>query len=299
MSDIQIITGISILVSGAVQLDGGLSCYQWQIVVYLAWFSSLTHLAGLTLLRNYLYNRPAERTWRLCSMAVLIIMLIFAFVPTANYKWAPDQNAKQRGEPALADYAICYLRPVQYSTKMGNMTTISTSQGSVMSVTVSIVLIVVGFISRLFKLHQNLSLRVDEQIRGRLSDFIRRFLRKFYICCDVRNEPRSLKRTLLYRPLLAFFLTARLFLDLWASMLSEVSPSISLVITIFLLDYQVSDANVGVMAPDEFCLGRVPAVRHAGAIPRRRKRRMEFWASNVGRITCHSSGDYDRVSLSR
>lgn len=235
MSDIQIITGISILVSAAVQLDGGLSCYQWQVVVYLAWFSSLTHLSGLTLLRNYLYNRPAERIWRLCSMAVLIIMLMFAFVPTANYKWEPDQRADERGEPTLADFAICYLRPVSYLTKDFYWIT-TARQAAVLSVTVSMVLIVVGFISRLFKLHQNLSLRVDEQIRGRLSDLARRFLRKVYAWCDVRTSPRSLKRTLLYRPLLALYLTARLFLDLWASMLSEVILSVSVMKTVFLLD---------------------------------------------------------------
>ncbi|KAK9847314.1 hypothetical protein MYU51_019581 [Penicillium brevicompactum] len=65
MSDVQIITGISIIVSGAAQLKCGISTHQWQVLVYLAWFSSLTHLSCLTLLRNCLHQRPAERIWRL------------------------------------------------------------------------------------------------------------------------------------------------------------------------------------------------------------------------------------------
>src|SRR5450756_2077760 len=47
-SDQQLVTGIGILVSGYTQLHCSLSIYHWQIIVYLAWFSSLTHMTTLT-----------------------------------------------------------------------------------------------------------------------------------------------------------------------------------------------------------------------------------------------------------
>ncbi|OQE17691.1 hypothetical protein PENFLA_c023G07742 [Penicillium flavigenum] len=112
MSDIQIFTGISIMISGAAQLKCGISCYQWLAVVYLAWFSSLTHLSCLTILRNYLHNRPSERTWRLVCTFVLVALLFFAFLPTFNYRWQLGHSAEDTGPPTPEDYAICYLKPM-------------------------------------------------------------------------------------------------------------------------------------------------------------------------------------------
>ena len=51
LSDQQLVTGIALLASGYSQLSYGLSSYHWQLIVYLAWFSSLTHLTTLTALR--------------------------------------------------------------------------------------------------------------------------------------------------------------------------------------------------------------------------------------------------------
>ncbi|PVH69724.1 hypothetical protein DL98DRAFT_598415 [Cadophora sp. DSE1049] len=74
-SDQQAITGIAILTSGFSQLASGLSSYHWINIVNLAWFSSLTHLTILTMLRAHLQQHRALRTWRLISMAVMAIML--------------------------------------------------------------------------------------------------------------------------------------------------------------------------------------------------------------------------------
>ncbi|TQV90780.1 Glycosyl transferase, family 25 [Cordyceps javanica] len=92
MSDLQILTGYSILISGYLQLYCGLSAYHWQMLVYLAWFSSLTHLSCLTFLRSYLYHRRVERTWRLIAMGLLVAMLVFALIPTGNYSWKSDAS---------------------------------------------------------------------------------------------------------------------------------------------------------------------------------------------------------------
>ncbi|KAG7004937.1 hypothetical protein G7Y79_00022g051580 [Physcia stellaris] len=52
-SDTQVVTGMAILLTGYIQLPSGISSYHWQVIVDLAWFSTLSHLATLTALRGY------------------------------------------------------------------------------------------------------------------------------------------------------------------------------------------------------------------------------------------------------
>ncbi|OQD73997.1 hypothetical protein PENANT_c191G11629 [Penicillium antarcticum] len=228
MSDIQIITGISIIVSGAAQLKCGISTYQWQVLVYLAWFSSLTHLSCLTLLRNYLHQRPAERIWRLICMFVLVVLLILAFLPTANYRWQYGYSAKSTGRPAPQDYAICYLIPVQRPDPAPNYMYVSVDNGhvlsdsSMMAMSISVVLVFVGFVCRVLKLHQSLSSFLARTIRGRISHMLRKPLRTIEGWCVTPSFLHSLQRLLLYRPLLALFLTLRILVDTWDSMFFEV-----------------------------------------------------------------------------
>lgn len=259
MSDIQIITGVSILVSGAAQLEQGLSCYQWQVVVYLAWFSSMTHLAGLTLLRNYLYHRPAERAWRLFSMLVLVVMLVFALVPTANYQW----YTTERIEPALADYALCYLKPARRYDETFLNPFLEANQSATVAAILSILLVLIGFLSRVFKLHRNLALGVDRKLRGNLSHFLRNYLRKLYNWCDIDGSPRTLKRMFLYRPLIALFLAGRLFLDLWSSMFFEVIfPRDAALFFLTLKTY----FHLGAVVSCEFLLGCESTLHHTQSL---------------------------------
>ncbi|KAF2098993.1 hypothetical protein NA57DRAFT_56623 [Rhizodiscina lignyota] len=111
------INRISILVSGLTQLRCGLSAYHWQILVYLAWFSSVTHLCCLTFLQNYLYNRPGQRLWRLVSMLIIVVMLVVALVPTCYFDWFqqfPDLDGDPiQLQPPPSSYAICFFaKPV-------------------------------------------------------------------------------------------------------------------------------------------------------------------------------------------
>jgi hypothetical protein len=85
-SDQQLVTGISILVSGYSQLRCGLSTYHWQIVVYLAWFASLTHLTTLTALRQFFRRTPILAYWRVIFMGCTIGLLATALGPT-GYVW--------------------------------------------------------------------------------------------------------------------------------------------------------------------------------------------------------------------
>ena len=81
-SDQQIITGIAILISGYTQLRDGLAVYYWQLVVDLAWFSSVTHLTTLTCLRYYFRERQGLKMLRLICMVVMAGMLSCAIAST-------------------------------------------------------------------------------------------------------------------------------------------------------------------------------------------------------------------------
>lgn len=89
-SDQQIVTGIAILVAGFAGLrrSSGISVYHYQIVIYLAWMSSNVHLTTLTVLRSYLQERKALRTWRISGMLMLFGLLLAALVPTTQYLWS-------------------------------------------------------------------------------------------------------------------------------------------------------------------------------------------------------------------
>jgi hypothetical protein len=81
-SDQQLVTGIGILVSGYTQINCALSTYHWQIVVYLAWFSSLTHLTTLTALRAFFRDQLTLAYRRVFFMGCTIVLLATALAPT-------------------------------------------------------------------------------------------------------------------------------------------------------------------------------------------------------------------------
>ncbi|KAJ5685497.1 hypothetical protein N7536_008116 [Penicillium majusculum] len=215
MSDVQLITGLSILISGFVQLRQGLPSYRWMAVIDLAWFSSITHLACLTLLRNYLYNHSFERMLRFIAMAGLAILLIVALSFTSTYWWAnttsPMGGAFYYDTDTTTHAAICHMGVVGPTWSLGYITMI-----------LSMLLIIFGFTFRVTKLYKVISVSFMGQARIWLSTCARRLLRVVFTWCCLGSSRHGLKRTLLYRPLLAGFFSARLFIDLWSSMLLEV-----------------------------------------------------------------------------
>ncbi|KAL8388257.1 hypothetical protein RB595_009355 [Gaeumannomyces hyphopodioides] len=90
-SDIQLLTGIAILISGFLSLGCGpgptISAYHWQMVVHLAWFAMATHLAGLSVLRIYLRHHPSKRLLRFLLTLLLLMLLLVAMVPAVFFNW--------------------------------------------------------------------------------------------------------------------------------------------------------------------------------------------------------------------
>ncbi|KAJ5356129.1 hypothetical protein N7517_010738 [Penicillium concentricum] len=212
MSDLQVVTGISILISGYAQLPQGLSSFHWMVIVDLAWFSCLTHLACLTLLRNHLYNHSLQRIWRLLCMAILIILLTVALSFTGGYDWTAFEEWGWKSQVALnmIDPAMCHLSPN------------SRSSMAYYGMIFSILLIVFGFVVRIIKLHKTISVEVWEKATAKLSMQVSHLSSTTFAWCCLNSSPKSLKRTLIYRPLLTTLLVARLFLDGWSSMFFEV-----------------------------------------------------------------------------
>jgi hypothetical protein len=93
-SDQQLVTGIGMLVSGYTQLHCSLSLYHWQIVVYLAWFSSLTHLTTLTALRNFFRDQRTLAYWRVFFIGCLIVLLATSLIPTGYISTPSGQWAE-------------------------------------------------------------------------------------------------------------------------------------------------------------------------------------------------------------
>ncbi|KAI1768744.1 hypothetical protein GGR53DRAFT_350406 [Hypoxylon sp. FL1150] len=113
LADMQIVTGLAILISGFSSINCRLSSYHWQIIVYLAWLSSLTHLSTLTFLRSYFNNHPAECYSRLVLMLALITLLCAAAIPTASFHFNGEDASNFR--PSY--FAICF-----YKSKMNTGT---------------------------------------------------------------------------------------------------------------------------------------------------------------------------------
>ena len=101
-SDSQVVTSIAILISGYTQLHGGLAAYHWQLVVDLAWFSSITHLTTLTCLRRHFRDKPTPRLLRLVCMGIIAVMLTCALASTGY--WNNDLSLLKSGYPAQCFY---------------------------------------------------------------------------------------------------------------------------------------------------------------------------------------------------
>ncbi|KAK0643933.1 hypothetical protein B0T16DRAFT_191012 [Cercophora newfieldiana] len=107
MCDIQVLTGLGILTSGYIGLSCYVSAYHWQLVVYLAWLSNLTHVACPTVLRGYLDRHRRERNTRLFFMTVLWVAIFPAMMLTAFFNWTAEEPTA--AEPA--SNARCFFQP--------------------------------------------------------------------------------------------------------------------------------------------------------------------------------------------
>lgn len=231
MSDFQLITGLSILISGFTQLGTGISAYHWQRLVQLAWFSSITHLCTLTALRNYFRQNSLGYFWRLPGMVILIIMLIIALIPTGQYTWESSTigAAQRKGDnvrPKPTDHAVCYFNRHEVTCTgeyyYPNVCE-EVFQASQQRMILSAVFLGVGMCNRLWHLFR-LPARLYNSIRSRCSHLSTIVLSRMYRWTLTWSLWYSAPFIYFaYLPLLAIFLTVRLLADMITSRAFEVS----------------------------------------------------------------------------
>lgn len=221
MSDLQIVTGFAILLSGFAQLKCGLAALKWRVILDLAWFSCLTHLSCMTMLRKYLHTHTFERLWRLLAMGALATFMAVGLLFTANYHWS---YARSNGTAPAICIIGCYR---EHTLRWESLATFWTPIMSAIAVTFA-------FASRVVKLHKVLYVDVFCQATNWLDRQGRRLLRISFRLFCTGGDVYSLKRSFGYRPLLGVFMTLRLLLDLWTSLAFEVCFQQSLGFSLFL-----------------------------------------------------------------
>ena len=147
-SDQQLVTGLALLISGYVQLRCGISSYHWQTITYLAWFSSLTHLTTLTVLRQYFRDNPAPRLWRAVLMLVMVTMLMVALLPSGDAWWfTSNRYASYVGVAGIP--ALCYFKRL-VARSIGERFELDTFVTG--SMLVSVMVLFSGYLTRLIKI---------------------------------------------------------------------------------------------------------------------------------------------------
>jgi len=207
MCDIQILTGIGILLSGYIGLSCYISAYHWQLAVYLAWFSNITHVACLTVLRGYLHLHAWERNIRMVCMATLCVALIISMAPTAYFAWA-DSNFSAT---MPSTNARCFFHP---ATQKAISEEIPYESETALEMTVvSILLLFFNFASRSIKL-------VKPWADG-LRNKVRQNTRRRYMRWLARRSNGSDDESI-HGERIAIYLTAKLYTDLLTSEFSDV-----------------------------------------------------------------------------
>lgn len=216
MSDLQIVTGLAILVSGYAQLCNGMLTCDWQLLTYTAWFSSLTHLSCLTLLRHFLSRNPIQRMWRLVAMFVIVALLVTAIgseciISRESRELMSFLRGSEISRPPRS-YAACSF----YASSWEGL------PEEAVPCIVSIILIGTAFISRLVKAFEGISVDKIGRIGHKIDQSMRMGLRKVHRYAHRRQGHAHPARALLYWPLgIAFYMWC-IWIDFVGSMSFEV-----------------------------------------------------------------------------
>lgn len=243
MCDVQVITGIGVLISGYLSLSCGLSTYHWKMVVSLAWFSSVTHLSGLNILRNHLRAHACKRNIRFGLMFILLVCLTIALIPTGFFGW------EETGPMMvfMSDPALCYFNTglaehIRRTRSCGNPSDKGCQSDPIeftaafQTMVISVALLAFGFFTRSAKVFKPLSKFVSCNLRRPLSHMLQNNLARLASLIESIEQQAEQKPYALYKadalrifffwPLLSIFIAFRLMVDSCSSMLAEVSESI-------------------------------------------------------------------------
>lgn len=265
MCDLQLLTGLAILISAYISIPCGTTAYHWQIIVYLAWFSSIIHLSGLVAVRHYLYSRPWERLARILAALVFLVMLLVAMVPTGYFDW--DIEAMDP-VTSMNSSVACFFDPsygpeVAKQTDIGRCMRYNTinseaplaeddleawcaengvmgvrGSAALQSMIFSVVLLAWGFLSRIVRLWKPLNRFIALSIRRPITEMLQRWITSLegrtltsggqsgMMHLREENE-KGARYFLINRPLVAWLVFVRLNIDCMTSMFGEVSTPVT------------------------------------------------------------------------
>ncbi|KAM0803472.1 hypothetical protein BDR22DRAFT_31785 [Usnea florida] len=209
-SDLQVMTGVAILISAYSQISCGLQYYHWQIAVDLALFSSITHLTTLTCLRRYFQKRRALRIWRLVCMVIIGVLLSVALGST-GYPMAFKYNISWEGAvPAWCLFQSNFLEydNVGYAAYDWPYTVILLGY------------LAVSYISRAIQLFPESTRKAQMSFRPLLGKACERWL------TSLRNralKSRSLFWVFMHNVLLSVYCAFKATADLYGSILFEIT----------------------------------------------------------------------------
>ena len=207
-SDQQLVTGIALLASGYAQIRCGLSSYHWQIIVYLAWFSTLTHLTTLTFLRQYFRYNAIARVWRIVLMLLLVTMLFIALLPTGDSQfWGEFLEAP----------ILCYFQRLFTGTPENHFQADIYYMGSMLT---SVLVLFSGFLTRSIRLSKKASAVTRYWMRTRPGNFLKAAFRS--VSSDTDSSSRKLYQGSKCLVLETVYVMALAWLDIWESVLWEV-----------------------------------------------------------------------------
>ncbi|KAI8255841.1 hypothetical protein K4K58_005352 [Colletotrichum sp. SAR11_239] len=220
LCDVQVVTGLGILISGFVLLRCGLDAIHWQIAVFLAWFSTVTHLSGLEVLRTHLNTYVWSKHLRFSLMSLLLILLLVGIVPTGFF----SLRNRNFSSPAVCYFDLKYgfwrFKETLSQSDFPEMQLERTPAYQAM--VYSMVLLVLGFGTRSMKLLHPLSRTFKLNVRQPTSRRVRRLLTDFANTPASSERRKLLKIELFLKPALAGFFMVRLTSDFFSSSLFEV-----------------------------------------------------------------------------
>ncbi|KAI0805263.1 hypothetical protein GGR55DRAFT_286210 [Xylaria sp. FL0064] len=247
LCDIQIATGVAVLLSGFIGLKCDISTYHWQTIVSVAWFASVTHLSGLSVLRSHLHADAWRRNIRVGLMTALLILWIIAAIPSLFFDWTSPSWPIEVVIIGPGDPAICFInigfgdrifqnRLQTVCESRSDIECLSsyqwTSSPSFQNLLVSLLLIMFSFFVRVIKLYEPLSRFARQNVRTSLSQkFQSSILARSITLTESIQTGNSLfrpslfgtlaLRTFLVDSMLGSFIFLRVLLDLFQSTLAE------------------------------------------------------------------------------
>lgn len=233
MCDLQILSGMCILVSGYILLPCGLSAFHWSALVSLAWFASNTHLSGLMALRQYLNCYRWEWYTRIVLVLAFLILLLAAIIPTLFFHWQVRsdlwwyESTMYPSSPAICFYNAKLLVPNSlvtpfYGTEHPHLTSVVFQQGIY-----SMLLLTYGFVTRFCRLSKPATKFLATRLKRPLKVLSQRCLARLQNVSRGRGHNAKLDTRLAWEyfvvlPVLAGVFLVRIHVDLFGSMVFEV-----------------------------------------------------------------------------